>query len=175
MYVLQAKRGTTLNVVIRQKLALLAFSVFLFDYLSKSLAVAKLTDHPVNILGSFLKLELTYNTGAAFSIATSKTILLSSLAIIVAGLIFYIATKVDHSIWATFLGLILGGILGNLADRIFRAPGALQGAVVDWIKIAHWPTFNIADSAIVIGVLGVAYLRFTKQEINTNNKTGKTK
>jgi hypothetical protein len=61
VYGLQAKRGTTLNVVIRQKLALVAFSVFLFDFLSKSLAVAKLTDQPVNILGSFLKLELVYN------------------------------------------------------------------------------------------------------------------
>ncbi len=175
MYGLQAKRGTTLNVVIRQKLALVAFSVFLFDYLSKSLAVAKLTDHPVNILGSFLKLELVYNTGAAFSLATSRTILLSAFAIIVAAAIFYFATKIDRTVWAVLLGLVLGGILGNLADRIFRAPGALQGAVVDWIKIAHWPTFNIADSAIVIGVLGVAYLRFTKKEINTNNKTGKTK
>jgi len=71
--------------------------------------------------------------------------------------------------------LVLGGIFGNLADRIFRAPGALQGAVVDWIKIPHWPTFNIADSAIVIGVLGVAYLRLTKQEINMSDKTGKIK
>jgi len=126
-------------------------------------------------LGSFLKLELVYNTGAAFSLATSKTILLSGFAIIVAALIFYFATKIERTIWAVFLGLVLGGIFGNLADRIFRAPGALQGAVVDWIKIPHWPTFNIADSAIVIGVLGVAYLRLTKQEINMSDKTGKIK
>ena len=124
-------------------------------------------------MGSFLKLELVYNTGAAFSLATSKTILLSGFAIIVAALIFYFATKIERTIWAVFLGLVLGGIFGNLADRIFRAPGALQGAVVDWIKIPHWPTFNIADSAIVIGVLGVAYLRLTKQEINMSDKTGK--
>jgi len=126
-------------------------------------------------LGSFLKLELVYNTGAAFSLATSKTILLSGFAIIVAALIFYFATKIERTIWAVFLGLVLGGIFGNLADRIFRAPGALQGAVVDWIKIPHWPTFNIADSAIVIGVLGVAYLRLTKQEMNMSDKTGKIK
>lgn len=147
----------------------------MLDYLSKSLAVAKLAGHPINILGSFLKLELVYNTGAAFSLATSKTILLSGFAIIVAALIFYFATKIERTIWAVFLGLVLGGIFGNLADRIFRAPGALQGAVVDWIKIPHWPTFNIADSAIVIGVLGVAYLRLTKQEINMSDKTGKIK
>ena len=126
-------------------------------------------------MGSFLKLELVYNTGAAFSLATSKTILLSGFAIIVAALIFYFATKIERTIWAVFLGLVLGGIFGNLADRIFRAPGALQGAVVDWIKIPHWPTFNIADSAIVIGVLGVAYLRLTKQEMNMSDKTGKIK
>jgi len=175
VYVMQAKRGTTLNVVIRQKLALIAFSVLLLDYLSKSLAVTKLVDHPISILGTFLKLELTFNTGAAFSLATSKTIFLSSFSIIIAALIFYFATKIDRARWAIFLGLILGGILGNLTDRIFRAPGGLQGAVVDWIKISHWPTFNLADSAIVVGVLGVSYLRFTKQPINTIIKTGKNK
>ena len=122
-----------------------------------------------------MKLELTFNTGAAFSLATSKTIFLSSFSIIIAALIFYFATKIDRARWAIFLGLILGGILGNLTDRIFRAPGGLQGAVVDWIKISHWPTFNLADSAIVVGVLGVAYLRFTKQPINTIINTGKNK
>ena len=51
------------------------------------------------------------------------------------------------------LGLLLGGALGNLTDRLVRAPGPLRGAVVDWIHLHHWPIFNLADSAIVIGVV----------------------
>jgi signal peptidase II len=56
------------------------------------------------------------------------------------------------------LGLILGGIFGNLSDRIFRAPSALQGEVVDWIKVSHWPTFNLADTSIVLGAAAIVVL-----------------
>ena len=129
-----------------------------------------LSDHSLSVLGSILRLQLTFNTGAAFSFATSKTIFLSSLSILVALSIFVFVTKVDNFRWATYLGLVSGGIMGNLADRIFRSPGALQGAVIDWIKISHWPTFNLADSAIVVGVLGVSYLRFTNLNYKSDGK-----
>ena len=74
-----------------------------------------------------------------------------------AGILFY-ATRIDSSKWALALGAVLGGIFGNLNDRIFNEPGALQGAVVDWISIPYWPTFNIADSAVVIGILSIVSL-----------------
>ena len=67
--------------------------------------------------------------------------------------IFYFSRKVKSLPWAVALGLVLGGIFGNLSDRIFRSPGGLQGEVIDWIQIPHWPVFNIADSAIVIAAL----------------------
>ena len=139
-----------------------AFSIFLVDYLTKFAAVALLTDGPIKVIGNFLKFDLIYNTGAAFSLATSKTIFLSVFAMVVGAGIFYFAVRIDSSKWAIALGAVLGGIFGNLSDRIFRSPGGLQGPVVDWISLPHWPTFNIADSAVVIGVFFIVSLTWAK-------------
>ena len=117
-----------------------AFLVFLADYLTKFAAVKVLVDEPINLIGDFLKLELVFNTGAAFSLATSKTIFLSVFAMAAAAGIFFFASRIDSNRWALALGLVLGGIFGNLTDRIFRSPGGLQGPVVDWISFSFWPT-----------------------------------
>jgi len=143
-------------------LAVTAFLVFLADYLTKYAAVNFLEGEPVKVIGNFLKFELLFNTGAAFSLATSKTILLSVFSMIVAAGILYFATRIDSIKWALALGLVLGGIFGNLCDRIFRSPGGLQGPVVDWISIPNWPTFNIADSSVVVGVLSIVCLIWLK-------------
>ena len=135
-----------------------AFLVFLADYLTKFAAVKVLVDEPINLIGDFLKLELVFNTGAAFSLATSKTIFLSVFAMAAAAGIFFFASRIDSTRWALALGLILGGIFGNLTDRIFRSPGGLQGPVVDWISFSFWPTFNIADSGVVVGVMTIVWL-----------------
>ena len=135
-----------------------AFLVFLADYLTKFAAVKVLVDEPINLIGDFLKLELVFNTGAAFSLATSKTIFLSVFAMAAAAGIFFFASRIDSNRWALALGLVLGGIFGNLTDRIFRSPGGLQGPVVDWISFSFWPTFNIADSAVVVGVMTIVWL-----------------
>ena len=135
-----------------------AFLVFLADYLTKFAAVKVLVDEPINLIGDFLKLELVFNTGAAFSLATSKTIFLSVFAMAAAAGIFFFASRIDSTRWALALGLVLGGIFGNLTDRIFRSPGGLQGPVVDWISFSFWPTFNIADSGVVVGVMTIVWL-----------------
>ena len=135
-----------------------AFLVFLADYLTKFAAVKVLVDEPINLIGDFLKLELVFNTGAAFSLATSKTIFLSVFAMAAAAGIFFFASRIDSNRWALALGLVLGGIFGNLTDRIFRSPGGLQGPVVDWISFSFWPTFNIADSGVVVGVMTIVWL-----------------
>ena len=135
-----------------------AFLVFLADYLTKFAAVKVLADEPIYLIGDFLKLELLFNTGAAFSLATSKTIFLSVFAMAAAAGIFFFASRIDSSKWARALGLVLGGIFGNLTDRIFRSPGGLQGPVVDWISVSFWPTFNIADSGVVVGVMTIVWL-----------------
>ena len=157
-----AKRGTTLNVVVRRKLAVTAFLVFLADYLTKHAAVKYLIEGPIEILGNVFKLQLVFNTGAAFSIATNATIFLSGFSMVVAAGILYFMARVDSMKWALALGLVLGGIFGNLSDRIFREPYGLQGAVVDWISVLSWPTFNIADSAVVVGVLLIVNLIWKK-------------
>jgi signal peptidase II len=127
------------------------------DAISKAIVVARMPDHPpIRLLGGLLTLTLTRNGGAAFSIGTSMTIVFTAIAV---GVIVYIlrtARNLRSIGWAITLGLLLGGATGNLLDRIFRAPGAFQGHVVDWIELPHWPVFNLADSSIVCaGVLVV--------------------
>ena len=117
---------------------------------------------PVYIFGDVFKLQLLINTGAAISIATGATVFLSVFAMSAAAGILYFASRIDSHKWALALGLVLGGILGNLSDRIFREPGGLQGPVVDWISVLSWPTFNIADSAVVVGVLTIVWLTWRK-------------
>ena len=77
---------------------------------------------------------------------------------IAVAVIFYFSRKVKSTPWAIALGLVLGGVFGNLSDRIFRNPGALQGEVVDWIQIPNWPVFNIADTAVVSAAVLITIL-----------------
>jgi signal peptidase II len=129
------------------------------DLMSKAIAVAHLAGHPpVHLIGDLLVLALTRNSGAAFSIGTSMTVVFTAIAV---GVIVYIlrAARNLRSIgWAVALGLLLGGATGNLVDRIFRAPGPLRGDVVDWIELPHWPVFNLADSSIVCAAVLVVLL-----------------
>lgn len=101
---------------------------------------------------------MTFNSGAAFNLASSGTIFLSTFAIIVTATIFYYGRKVTSKRWSFALGLALGGILGNLSDRIFRPPGGLQGEVVDWIQLPNWPIFNVADISVVSAAIFISYL-----------------
>lgn len=126
--------------------------------MSKSLAIEFLSSEPRQIIGTLLQFRLVFNSGAAFNLASSATIFLSTFAIIVAASIFYFGRKTISNRWAVALGLALGGILGNLADRIFRSPGRLQGEVVDWIQIPNWPVFNIADMSVVSSAIIITYL-----------------
>ncbi len=128
-----------------------AWFIFLVDLATKTWAVSTLSQRePVKLIGSFLQLTFVRNPGAAFSFATSATLFLSLFALAVILLITYFAPRIVHRGWALVLGLLLGGVLGNLSDRIFRAPGFLRGHVIDWIALPHWPIFNVADSAIVV-------------------------
>lgn len=122
------------------------------------MALNFLSDQPVKVIGNLLKFNLTFNSGAAFSLASSGTIFLSTFSIIIVAVIFYYSRKVGSLPWAIALGLVLGGIFGNLTDRIFRSPGGLQGEVIDWIQIPHWPVFNIADTAVVCAAILITVL-----------------
>lgn len=113
-------------------------------------ALSTLTSNPRPIIGSFLQLVLVKNSGAAFSFATGFTIFFTLLALAVVIAVTFFAPRVTSHGWLIAMGLLLGGVLGNLTDRIFRQPGFLSGYVIDWIEIPHWPVFNLADSAITV-------------------------
>src|SRR4051794_5690252 len=126
--------------------------VLLADAVSKVLVVANLRPgERVRVLGHWLQLTETRNAGAAFSVGTSATVLFTAVAVVVVVVIAREARRLTSGGWALTLGLLLGGALGNLTDRLLRSPGPLRGHVVDWIELPHWPVFNLADSAIVIG------------------------
>jgi signal peptidase II len=123
------------------------------DAITKALVAVHLRPgEPVHVLGNILMLDLLRNPGAAFSVGTGDTIVFTAIAL---GVVIYIvrtARNLRSVGWAITLGLLLGGAMGNLGDRIFRAPGLFRGNVVDWIELTrYWPVFNLADSAIVCG------------------------
>jgi signal peptidase II len=123
------------------------------DVISKLLVVANLVQGgpTFTVIPSVLDLELTRNPGAAFGFAAGATVVFTVVAAGVVVFIVRAARKLGSVGWAWALGLLLGGALGNLGDRIFRDPGPLRGHVVDWIHLHHWPVFNIADSGVVVG------------------------
>jgi signal peptidase II len=130
------------------------------DLASKVAVVALLSGRPhVRLFGGVLTLLVARNPGAAFGIGgPGITVAFTAIAAGVAGTIVRYSRRIGSIRWAVALGLLLGGAMGNLTDRLFRFPGPLQGWVVDWIRFLHWPTFNIADSAITCGTLLVAAL-----------------
>lgn len=150
-------QGTDLGRRRTGLLVVTAGVVLLLDVVSKVVAVATLQGQaPVRLLGGGLYLVLYRNPGAAFSLATGLTWLLSLIALGVVVMIIRLAPRLRSAGWAVGLGLVLGGALGNLVDRLLRAPGPLRGHVVDFLSLlapdgSVWPVFNLADSAIVGG------------------------
>ncbi|MFD7612474.1 signal peptidase II [Streptomyces sp. NPDC059828] len=147
----------------RRVVALFAVAIvaYLIDLGSKLLVVAKLEHQPpIPVIGDLLQLTAVRNPGAAFGFGGAFTIIFTIIAAIVVVVIARLARKLYSLPWAIALGLLLGGALGNLTDRIFRAPGFLQGAVVDFIAPAHFAVFNLADSAIVCGGFLIVILSF---------------
>ena len=127
-----------------------AWTIWLIDFATKVWALQSLSSQPRKVIGTLLQFTLVYNSGAAFSFATGFTIIFSLLALAVVIAAVYFAPKISSRGWQLTIGLLLGGVLGNLTDRIFREPSFLSGYVIDWIQIPHWPVFNLADSAICI-------------------------
>lgn len=125
---------------------------FLADLTSKQLATSRLeVGEYVPVLGHWFGLLLTSNSGAAFSLGTSYTIVLTWIAILAATVTVVVAARRLRNIgWAWGLGFLLAGIVGNLADRIFREPEPLRGHVIDFLRFPNFPIFNVADICINI-------------------------
>ena len=133
-----------------------AAAVFALDRLTKVWAARALVDRPIELIPGALTLRYTTNSGGAFSLGQRTPWLFAGATLIVSGLIVLTAFRSRNAVSAVGLGLVLGGALGNLADRALRGP-ALSGHVVDFIDLHWWPVFNLADSAIVLGVIGVVF------------------
>ncbi|MFF5717167.1 signal peptidase II [Streptomyces buecherae] len=142
-------------------LLVVAAFAYLLDLVTKIVVVSELEhEGAIEILGTWLQLEVIRNRGAAFGFGEAMTIVFTCIAAIVIGVIARIARKLYSVPWAIALGLLLGGALGNLTDRLLRTPGGFKGAVVDFIAPAHFAVFNLADSAIVCGGILIVILSF---------------
>jgi signal peptidase II len=130
--------------------------VLALDQATKAWAVSELSHRTISVIGRTVQFQLGRNSGSAFSLFQGFTPLLAVLAIVVALVLARAARRSNDLVTVLALSLVLGGSLGNLADRLFRSPGFLHGAVVDFIRVGWWPTFNVADSAITVGAVLLA-------------------
>lgn len=128
--------------------------ILALDVVTKVLAVRLLTPgQPVSIIGDTVTWTLVRNSGAAFSMATGYTWVLTLIASGVVIGIIWMGRRLVSPWWAIGLGMILGGAMGNLVDRFFRSPAPLRGHVVDFLSIGWWPVFNVADPSVVGGAI----------------------
>lgn len=145
--------GTAVRVATPARIILVSAAALTVaaDQITKSVAVGVLEGRePIRLIGDFLRLNVIRNPGGAFGVVRGATFLLFLVTSVII---------VAVSVWAwrsqerpLLLGLVIGGGLGNIADRIVRGPASFQGHVVDFIDFSFWPTFNLADSAITVGV-----------------------
>jgi signal peptidase II len=141
-----------------------ALTGILLDALTKIVAVRHLDpSEPIRLLGGLLTLRLIRNPGAAFSLGVQFTYVFAFLAI---GVLIFIGVRLvprlGHVGWAVALGLLCAGIGGNLLDRLFRAPGAFRGHVVDFLQLPYWPIFNVADMCISAAAVLIIVLAMIK-------------
>lgn len=162
---MQEVRGAQVAAEIQQsKLALfgIAIAVLVADQASKAWAVSALSEgRRIPIIGDTFDLRLVLNSGSAFGLFPNATlfITIASTLVIVAVVVWALR---DPTV-SIALGLVIGGGIGNLSDRILRPPGGGFGHVVDFIYLSFWPTFNVADSAICVGV-GFLLLQAWREE-----------
>ena len=147
-------------------LLLIAAGVVAFDQLTKAWALSALRDGPINLVGGEggPRLNLTRNTAGAFGLGGAAV---PFLAVAALGLVIFMASSgatTRRPALAVAVGLVLGGALGNLADRLFRGRGLLRGAVVDFVDLRVWPVFNLADAAITCGCLLLLWVGWRTKE-----------
>jgi signal peptidase II len=129
------------------------FGIVAIDQLTKAWAVSALADGPKHVIGDFLVLEVSRNSGSAFSRFQGYTPVLAVLAIVIAVFVARSLRQATDRWMLVGLVLVLGGALGNLGDRLVRTPGFLRGHVVDFVAVGWYPVFNFADSCITIGAI----------------------
>ena len=138
-------------------LFLVAAAALVLDQATKAWIVATLDGRPpIRVIPGILSLNYTTNSGGAFGLGRSAPWIFAGATIVVSAVIVVASRRPMTRTMAVALGMILGGAFGNLADRALNGPG-LRGEVTDFIDLQVWPVFNVADSAIVIGALILAF------------------
>lgn len=159
---MQAEAGTPLTHAHPRRTTLVflvAAGWLILDQVTKWWAESALTrGESVPLVGELLQLHLTYNSGAAFSLGTGITPVITAIATLVALAIIWQAWRTRSLPWAITLGILLGGAVGNLVDRYFRAPGPGRGHVVDFLMLPNFPVFNIADIGVTAAAVAIVLL-----------------
>lgn len=138
--------------------------VYAFDRVTKLWVEAALAGRPpIEVVPGVLSFNYTTNSGGAFGLGRSAPWVFAGATVLVSVVIVLVSFRLDRRPLAVALGLILGGALGNLTDRIFNGPG-LSGYVTDFIDFQVWPVFNLADGAIVIGAVLLAMSSVRREE-----------
>jgi signal peptidase II len=151
---------------------LVAVVIIVLDQLSKAWALRDLADgHIIHVIWT-LQFNLTYNRGMAFSRGTGLGPIIGVMALVVVVMLLLSLRRADNSLTRLATGLIIGGAIGNILDRLFRGSGWMRGAVIDFIDFQWWPVFNIADMAIMIGAatMIVAMLKYNSQIQRTDGQ-----
>lgn len=158
------------------RLAALLYGVaaiaYLLDRFTKSWAESSLaTRPPIEIIPGVFHLSYTTNSGGAFGIGESAPLLFAGASAVVIGFIVWASFRLARPLTAIGLGLVLGGAVGNLTDRLIRGPG-LSGRVIDFLDFRIWPVFNLADAAIVIGAALLAWASLRREEESAGSGEG---
>ncbi len=153
---MRALRFTAALTSRRVRAGLIAGVVLAADQLTKLWARTELAQSDVHVIPGFLRFHLTENSGSAFSMFQGYGSWLGTVAILACGGILVLVERTQDRFELAGFSLVLGGALGNLFDRFLHGPG-LGGAVTDFIDFSFWPNFNVADSAITIGVVALLW------------------
>lgn len=144
---------------------LISAVIVLLDQISKAWALRDLADGRIIHVIWTMQFNLTYNRGMAFSRGTGIGPIIGVIGLVVVALLLLSLRRADNALTRVATGLIIGGAVGNILDRLFRGSGWMRGAVIDFIDFQWWPVFNIADMAIMIGAatMMVAMLKYNSQ------------
>ncbi|MFC7373851.1 signal peptidase II [Brachybacterium sp. GCM10030267] len=148
------------RLVVLTGMAAVAAVIAVADQITKAWAEHNLTElEPQPFLGEVLQLTLLYNSGAAWGMGAGITPVVTCLQMVIVIGVLIFAVRAVRSLWYTLaLGLILGGALGNIHDRLLRDPGPFRGEVVDFLELPNWPVFNVADMGVVGGAILIVLL-----------------
>jgi len=158
--------GSTVTLVKASRMSLLVAAIIvLFDQMSKAWALRDLADGRIIDVIWTMQFNLTYNRGMAFSRGTGIGPIIGVIGLVVVVLLLLSLRRADNALTRVATGLIIGGAVGNILDRLFRGSGWMRGAVIDFIDFQWWPVFNVADMAIMIGAatMMVAMIKYNSQ------------